>query len=125
MGRLLAKKSTAVQNRDDFLIELSFELGVPLSEIEQWPQSVIARYEDFARRKLLPNRRLQFMLAQIPFYQMLSTGHYKGLKLQDFMLQPISNVPEEDDEIEDDDDSDNPLLILYQKDKKHEDQTTT
>lgn len=79
----MAKKG--LDPRERFAIELSFALGIPVFEIDRWPQSEIERYAAYAQEATLPARRQEIYMAQSAFVAATAFGGYKG-KLTDFLL---------------------------------------
>ena len=99
MGGILPKKSTEAQAREDFITQLSFELCVPVHEIDAWPEHTIKRYEDYAARHMLPTAVAHLYWAQIPFVAAKIAGGGDKLSLSDFAmrLNPVAQTAEMED----------------------------
>lgn len=79
--------------RREFLIELSFELGIPEEELAQrLSERSFSLYRAYAGKWRLPTRRLQVMLAQVCEVLAKVNGN-KDVSIPDFLLDP-----EEDEE---------------------------
>jgi hypothetical protein len=67
------------------LIDLSFELSIPAHELaERLPYREFVMYEQYAIKRMLPMRRLEMYLAQIPYINSLIAGGKK--ELDDFLF---------------------------------------
>ncbi len=93
-GRGRKKRLTA---RREFLLDLSFELGIPEEELsDRLTEQSFRLYQEYAERKLLPTRRLQLQLARIAHVSAQVGGANQSLNLSDFLFDPEPWVAEDD-----------------------------
>lgn len=86
----------------EFLIDLSFELGRPAHELAATlPVRELALYQHYAVKRLLPSRRLSMQLANLAMLIHQTMGGAKNVKLSDYMFEATEEVEVPEDEAAD------------------------
>ena len=81
------------------MIDLAFELSLPLAQIGRMPMRDLRALQTYATRRLLPSRRIEFYLAQLALLIARTMGGATKATLADFMLQmPREELPPHVDE---------------------------
>ena len=68
-------------------MDLSFSLGLPLSELRRMPLADLQIYERYTARRRFPGRRIEMLLAQVALVLAQVNGN-EHLSLQDFLFDP-------------------------------------
>jgi hypothetical protein len=69
-------------------MDIALELGRPLSELGRMSMHEMLQWQAYARRRLLPSRRVEFYLAQIALLIARTMGGATKATLADFLLAP-------------------------------------
>jgi len=70
-------------------MDMALELGLPADSLARtMTLQELLQWQTYARRRLLPSRRIEFYLAQIAQLIAITMGGASKAKLADFMLQP-------------------------------------
>lgn len=75
------------------MIDLSFELGVPLHLLRDMPASDLALYRRHSARRMLPGRRVEMLLAQVSM--VLAQVNGNKARLADYLFDPLPDHDEE------------------------------
>lgn len=81
------------------LVDLSFELGQPLSVLRDMSADDLAVYRRYIAHKGLPSRRVELLLAQSAMMIAQTMGGAKNVKLSDFLFDPVPDAPEQEQEL--------------------------
>jgi hypothetical protein len=80
--------------RREFLIDLSFALGIPEEELAaRLTNRSFVRYQHYAAKWMLPARRLELYLAQVALVAAQASGA-AGMSLSDFVFDPQEEATE-------------------------------
>lgn len=79
-------------------MDLSFALGLPLSEIFRLPESHLRIYAAYAAQFGLPTQRLELYAAQQSYMIARTMGGYKG-KLSHFLLRENESDEDNSDDV--------------------------
>ena len=69
-------------------MDLSFGLGLPLSEVRRMPLADLEIYARYTRRRGFPGRRLEMLLAQVSLVLAQVNGN-DHLRLSQFLFDPV------------------------------------
>ncbi len=72
----------------EYLIDLSFSLGVPLDVLRDMSASDLTLYQQFTAKRGFPGRRVELLLAQLGQIMAQTMGGAKNTKLSDFLFDP-------------------------------------
>ena len=76
--------------RQEFLIDLSFEFGkLPNELAAEMPEADLHMMHLYSQRRLLPQRRLEIMLARLCMYMDAYMGGAKNVKVSDYLLDYV------------------------------------
>lgn len=87
-------------------MDLALELGTTLDSLQNISERELRQWQRFALRKAFPQRRIEFMLANIAMLIATTMGGAENVTLKDFLFDPKAE-PEgggeemTDDELED------------------------
>ena len=77
----------------EYLIDLSFELGVPLAQLRSMSAADLALYQRYTARRMFPGRRIEKLLAQVSMVLAQVNGH--KARLADYLFDPIEDNDED------------------------------
>ncbi|WP_066570578.1 hypothetical protein [Snodgrassella sp. CFCC 13594] len=67
-----------IQERERFIMDLSFALGIPAHEIDLWPESQLQRYLHHSQKHPSPIKRNEYYQVQLAYLIATTMGGYEG-----------------------------------------------